>query len=114
MDCENYPTVKRKKPKSPERPADLADAGDKQDVAQQGLTCTCGRKGQLPRRPQYEEPSHQGAPLEPDDELDGDTSPTGGFRRGTRARTSLPLIRSPNRSMERPIGQLCNHISYDL
>ena len=70
----------------------------------------------LPRRPQAypatdapQPPSH--GPPDQEDRLstqsEADTSPTGGgFRRGGRLRNSLPVVRSPNRSMERPMGKL--------
>ncbi|KAK2162425.1 hypothetical protein LSH36_99g07032 [Paralvinella palmiformis] len=37
---------------------------------------------------------------------DEEDSPTGTFTRGGRLRSSLPVVRSPNKSLERPMGEL--------
>ncbi len=38
-----------------------------------------------------------------DEMMDADDD--GGFRRGGRLRSSLPVVRSPNKSTERPLGE---------
>lgn len=46
-----------------------------------------------------------------------DTAATGGFKRGGRARASLPVVRhTPNKSKEKPLGKeeepMMNHVMF--
>ena len=36
---------------------------------------------------------------------EAETSSTGGFRRGAKVRSSLPVVRTPSKTMERPLGE---------
>ena len=47
---------------------------------------------------------HRGKMVTPPPEVT-ELSPPGAFTRGGRLRTSLPIVRSPNKSLERPMGK---------
>lgn len=57
-----------------------------------------------PQQQQQQSPGAAGAVYasDSDDMMDDDD---GGFRRGGRLRSSLPVVRSPNKSTERPLGK---------
>jgi hypothetical protein len=44
---------------------------------------------------------------------EAETSSTG-FRRGGKARSSLPVVRTPSKTLERPLGQCCTGLDIEL